>query len=103
MIADLWCLLEKYQTLFVGLIGFAGVIATLFQNARLNRKQHERDLLHERTTLRQAMISELRILEDTFDDRSKTKAGGEYQDWLVPARVSDSVYQAFLPRIGIIP
>ena len=102
MIIDLVCLLEKYQTLVVGLVGFTGVIATLYANSRLDRKQHEREILHEERALRQALISELRILQGILEDRSQTKSGGQYSDCMFPAHIPDTVYRTFLPRIGIL-
>ena len=99
---DILCWLEKYQTLLVGLVGFSGVIMTLYANSRLDRKQHEREMQHEKRALRQALISELRILQGILEDRSKTKPEGEYSDCMFPAHIPDTVYRTFLPRIGIL-
>jgi hypothetical protein len=99
---DLVYLLEKYQTLVVGLVGFTGVIATLYANSRLDRMQHEREILHEERALRQALISELRILQGILEDRSQTKSEGQYSDCMFPAHIPDTVYRTFLPRIGIL-
>jgi hypothetical protein len=99
---EIACLLEKYQTIVVGLVGFTGVIVTLYANSRLDRKQHEREILHEERALRQALISELRILRGILEDRSQAKLEGPYSDCMFPALIPDTVYQTFLPRIGIL-
>jgi hypothetical protein len=63
------CLLREYQTLIVGAVGFAGVIATLFTNAWLSRKEHTRQVDHERTALKAALSAELSIIRDAYRDR----------------------------------
>jgi hypothetical protein len=67
--------LEEYQTPTVGALGFAGVILALLTNARLNRKQHTRQVEHERTTLKAALSAELSIIRDSYDDRIKMFRG----------------------------
>lgn len=99
---DIGCFLEKYQTLVVGLLGFSGVIFTLYANSTLNRKQHQREIEQEQRTLRQALLAELRIIHSILQDRSQSTSDSEYKDCLFPARIPDTVYKAFLPRIGIL-
>lgn len=53
------CMIQSYQTIFVGLLGFAGVIITMLANAAMHRNQLNRKLLHEANSLRTAIKSEL--------------------------------------------
>jgi hypothetical protein len=57
----LWTWIQEFQTLTVGIIGFAGVISTLLINARQAREQRREERRHERQTLRVALIEELKI------------------------------------------
>jgi len=94
---------ERFQTFFVGLLGFAGVIYTIIMNARLTRQQRERELIHERTALRAALIAELKGLRQTYEDRSNQLRKGESgQSALIPEYVSNQVYSQLLNRIGLL-
>lgn len=88
----------KYQTIVVGLIGFAGVIATLLTNAKIARGHRQADLINERNSIRQGLLTELNSLNDTYKDRARSD--GRDKDWLIPVRVTDNFYQAMLPQLG---
>lgn len=53
-------LLERFQTAFVGLLGFAGVIWALRANARHATAEHRRQLDAKLKTLRRILAAELR-------------------------------------------
>lgn len=95
--------LEKFQTIVVGLLGFAGVITTISMNGRLARRQHERQQAHERETLRTALCAELEVICQMLINRrqslSEHKPG---QSALIPAYVPDHVYRQLLGRIGLL-
>ncbi len=95
------CFLTQYQTLIVGLLGFTGVILTLLTNARLNRKQHARQIEHERTALKAALSTELSIIRDTFRDRLEMigEPTGSQGMW-VPLDTMTDVYGRVLDKIG---
>ena len=57
----LWAEILKYQYLIVGVIGLAGVIFTLWYNAREARKERQAERRHERQTLRTALTEELKV------------------------------------------
>ena len=94
---------DKFQTFFVGLLGFSGVIYTIRMNARLERKQYERKLMHERTALRTAIIAELKSIGKTFEDRIDTlRSDKNLQSAFIPEYVSNKVYYQLLDRIGLL-
>ena len=94
---------DKFQTFFVGLLGFAGLIYTIRMNAKLERKQYERNLMHERTALRTALIAELKSISKTFDDRINTfRDNKNLQSAFIPEYVSNKVYYQLLDRIGLL-
>jgi hypothetical protein len=96
------CLLPEYQTLIVGALGFAGVIATLFTNAWLSRKQHTRQVDQERTALKAALSAELSIIRDAFLDRIKMVAEApETQSMLVPLDTMTEVYGRTVDKLGL--
>jgi len=97
------CFLTQYQTLIVGLLGFTGVILTLLTNARLNRKQHARQIEHERTALKAALSTELSIIRDTFRDRLEMigEPTGSQGMW-VPLDTMTDVYGRVLDKIGLL-
>ncbi len=92
--------IEKFQTLLVGVLGFVGVIATLAFNSKLSRDLRKDELHHERTSVRQALISELSYLKRSFKDKSEQEETD--QDWLVPKQVETSIYDVLLPKISLL-
>lgn len=57
---ELLDLIDRFQTTFVGSVGFLGVIWTLRANARNARAAHQRQLDTKRTTLRRILAAEFR-------------------------------------------
>ena len=93
-------LLSEFQTLVVGIIGFAGIIITIYKTSKINRDQRKREILHEQNSIRNALITELESIRVTFEDRSESEENG--QDWLIPKNVSTVIYEVLLPRIGLL-
>jgi hypothetical protein len=92
--------MQRFQSLIVGIIGFAGVIFTLWFNARQTRKQHLEERRHERECLRAALTEELKIIRESVARNSagNFEEGGAY----VPTDPLDDVYRAFTDRIGLL-
>ncbi len=63
--------LNNYQTLIVGVVGFAGVILTLLYNAKTARAQRDEEREHERRALRAALIAELQINRYSLEENSR--------------------------------
>lgn len=61
--------IAKYQTLFVGGVGFAGVIVTLLVNAAIARGQHKRQAEHSAEILRRALLAELQAAATSIEKR----------------------------------
>lgn len=93
---------KEYQTLIVGALGFTGVIFTLLTNAWLNRKQHTRQVEHERTALKAALSAELSIIRDTFVDRINMIGEGATRSMLVPLDTMTGVYERVIEKIGLL-
>ena len=97
------CYLIKFQTLIVGVLGFSGVIITLFTNAWLNRKQHTRQIEHERTALKAALSTELSIIRDAFRDRIEMiRDATRTQGIWVPLDTMTDVYTRLIEKIGLL-
>jgi hypothetical protein len=94
---------KEYQTLIVGAIGFTGVILTLLTNAWLNRKQHTRQVEHERAALKAALSTELCIIRDTFRDRIEMigDTPGTRGMW-VPLDTMTDAYTRLVDKIGLL-
>lgn len=106
----LYQLATDFQTFIVGLIGFSGVIFTLYTNARLSRKQHERNISHEKETLKAALHAELGLARRTFsrigtpiDERNERDKIDEGSGAFFPEYYSQSVYQSLISKIGLLP
>jgi hypothetical protein len=109
------CFIHEYQTLVVGVLATAGVMVTLWWNARLARDQHSRNanlardqrlaqIAHERDVLRTAMRAELENLRDMFTDRIATisKALPEDTGILLPVNTFTDVYVHSIDRLGLL-
>ena len=95
--------IQEHQTLTVGIIGFVGVIFTLWFNARQARAQRREERHHECQTLRAALIAEPKInkesLEANIDKIDDTRETGGY---FVPTDPMNDAYRAFTDRIGLL-
>ncbi len=106
----------NYQTLLVGGFGFAGVMATLWINAWLQREQHERDLQKSRqertearaeaaSALRSALYQELKILSATMQSSigSTDKVEREgFKDTIFTLVPGNEVYKAYIGKIDLL-
>jgi len=101
-LAWLMWFMKEYQTLFVGALGFTGVIVTLLTNARLQRSQHTRQVNHERTALKAALSSELSIIRDSYVDRIGMITESQTQSLLVPVDTMTEVYSQSIGKLGLL-
>ena len=95
--------IKEFQSLFVGIIGFGGVMLTIWLNASQARKQRQDERQHNRATLRTALIAELKIHRNSIDEnRDRNDGISESTGYVVPTDPMDDVYRAFTPRIGLL-
>ncbi len=100
-----WSALETYQTIVTGFVGFGGVIATIWLNAKFARNQRRDERDHERESLRVALLAELDINGHTLRENAdvlKLDRSDPNEPVFVPTDRIDDVYQAFIPRIGLL-
>jgi hypothetical protein len=100
--------IKTYQTLVVGLLGFLGVMATLWWNGHLQRKQEERQKRREASALRKALIEELKqqraALQETADSLAAAQASTQdgTHGSLIPLERFDAVFRRSLERLGLL-
>ena len=92
--------IQPFQTLVVGIIGFAGVIFTLWFNASQNRNQRHDERRHESHALRVALIEELKITRESIAHNLANIDTS--QDAFVPTDPMDDAYRAFTHKIGLL-
>ena len=68
---------NEYQTLIVGGLGFFGVMVTMAFNAWQSRQQLREELRHERQAMRVALIEELKIYRDSLISNAQKKEAAE--------------------------
>ena len=103
MTEEIICVLQSYQTLFVGLLGFTGVILTMLANAKLQRSQHERKFLHEANALRIALKSELSANKKAYELRIQQLNDPKgHSDALFPNKSIDKIFNELIPNIGLL-
>jgi len=94
-------LIREFQTLIVGVLGFAGVIFTLSFNAWQARSQRRDERQSEAESLRAALLEELRInlvsVRRNIDTAEKAEHGV-----VVPTEAMDDAYRSFINRIGFL-
>jgi hypothetical protein len=100
-------LAKDFQSLMVGVVGFVGVIVTLWRNARLQRQLEERREDREAGALRTALIEELKqqreALRDTADSLATAQTSqDETQGSLIPLERFDTVFRRSLERLGLL-
>ncbi len=103
MLDYLYQIVENFQTLIVGVLGFCGVIYTLRMNARLAREQHERSIKHDREVLKTALRAELELIRKSFSDKAELpEDDSEENDVFFPAETHTKVYQNFIGKLGLL-
>ncbi|MGD2118239.1 MAG: hypothetical protein PVG66_07765 [Chromatiales bacterium] len=96
-------MLQTYQTLIVGALGFIGVIITMLANAKMQRQQYERKILHEANSLRIALKTELNGNRRSFEGRIKQfEEPVEFGNALIQNRSNDKIYNELLSSIGLL-
>jgi hypothetical protein len=103
----------NHQTFVVGALGFAGVMATLWFNARSQRAQHQRDIDKSRqdridardkaaAALRTALYQELNILSTRMSTEIRDMDNSEAKElWFTLMPITD-VYDAFIGKIDLL-
>ena len=95
----------RFQTAIVGVVGFAGVVITLVVNASLVRRERQETLKQERTAMRTALVEELKILKLSLEMGIETIEKGKQDETtggVVPTDTMSDVYNAFVPKIGML-
>ena len=96
-------MIQSYQTLIVGLLGFSSVVITMLANAKLQRNQHDREILHEANSLRTALVSELNANINAYKLRiEQFNEPNRHSAALVPNYPKDSIYKELLNKIGLL-
>lgn len=103
MLDCIFDIFERYQTFVVGIIGFAGVMYTISKNAKLANIQHNRELEHERLSVRTALIEELGLIKVSYIDRinmfNTTEKSGTA---LIPVNVMNDAYLQLISKVGLL-
>ena len=96
----LYQFVKDFQTLIVGVLGFAGIIFTLRMNSRLLREQHERSIKHDREVLKIALCAELELIRRKFSDNATSNA--EESDAFFPVETHTNIYKNFIAKLGLL-
>lgn len=103
-----WNFIRAYQTLVVGLLGFAGIIVTLLVNAYLQRAQDRRRAKQEARGLRIALMEELRVqrmvLEEVAESLGTAEDNGDagVRFGLVPLQRYSRVFDRSIDKLGLL-
>ncbi len=93
-------------TVVVGVLGFIGIIVTLIVNAWLVRRERQETLKQERTAMRTALVEELKILKLSLENGIEAIEKAEQDEStgrvIVPTDTISDVYNAFVPKIGML-
>jgi hypothetical protein len=92
---------QNFQGMIVGLIGFTGVIVTLLVNARIARIQHDRQISHQATVVRNLIRVDLRKMRDIFKDRIQ-RMGDPGTGFYFPINPMTGLYEKLGERMGLL-
>jgi hypothetical protein len=92
----------KYQALVVGGLGFAGVIYTIYYNAKNQLELQNEKIKHDVRTLRVAFKTELLANKDAYETRIEqfSKPKDNYKDALIKNKSINDIYKTLLSNIG---
>jgi hypothetical protein len=102
VIEQILCILENFQTLIVGTIGFAGVVYTIYKNAQIAREQTDSIRSHNRDAFRTAIYCELETIKDMFETRAKDLGADPPSFVILPELVTINVYASLRSKIGLL-
>lgn len=93
----------KFQTFFVGILGFAGVVIAMLYNGKKQEALQSRQQQHNVQSVRSALRAELKMNAEMYESRinSLSESKGN-QHALIPSKVVNTVYQTLLPNIGLL-
>lgn len=91
--------LKEYQPAIVGVVGFTGIILTLFVNAYISRKRASEAIEHERRILMRSLRAELQSHRKWLESAMNEDDAGYF---LLPPIITP-IYQANLSRLGLLP
>lgn len=96
--------LRQFQAGITGVIGFAGVMLTMWWNARLARNARDAAIRHERETLSIALIEELKVLRDSYVNNAETAGKARLDEGAldVPMFQMTDVYDKMLDKLGLL-
>lgn len=95
--------LDTYQALFVGCLGFIGVILTICFNAKTQRDLQSQQRKHDIKSIRIALLTELRINAQTYEERVRDfSTSNDSRCALIQNAVMSKIYQSLLPQIGLL-
>ncbi|MDR3473738.1 MAG: hypothetical protein P4M09_18940 [Devosia sp.] len=102
--AQCWyAVLKDFQSGVTGLLGFVGVMLTLWWNGRISRVGRAETQIHHRNTLRVALAEELSLIEEDLLQRLDIIGGN-----IPPTAVSfapmvpTEIYSAVIKDIGVL-
>jgi hypothetical protein len=102
VIKQILCILETFQTLIVGTIGFAGVVYTIYKNAQIAREQTESIRSHDRDAFRAAIYCELETIKEMFETVAKGLRANQSPFVILPESVPINVYASLRSKIGLL-
>lgn len=94
--------LEDYQTLISGSVGFIGIIITLFINARLARKARVEEIAHEQNALRTALAAEITIYLESLAKNINKGVPSAGSPILVPILDTNEIYALSREKLGLL-
>ncbi len=99
----LYLIFKDFQSLIVGIIGFSGVMLTLYINARIGRTNIKNGIEHERNMLKNALSSELDFSLTLFQKMvTPSNMAGQKVNAFYPEETPQLVYKAFISKLGLL-
>lgn len=96
-------ILQKYQILIAGSLGFLGVILTIATNGYFNRRQHIRELNQKKNSIKAALVAELEVNLSTFKARAEEFSTPKDKVAYLPLITFIDVYKSLINDIGLLP
>ncbi|CAH8239770.1 hypothetical protein PYE67_14940 [Vibrio aestuarianus] len=96
-------MIDTYQTLITGVVGFVGVIVSILANGFLARKQHQKGITQKRKSMISAIKAELDVNLASFEGRTKMlESPSDGKRTAFPVKVFNDVYKEMLGQIGYL-
>jgi hypothetical protein len=100
---DLWYALRTYPAVVTGVLALAGIAIGLIWNSHIARRERKAKILHDKQTLRVALLEQFRKLKESMEYRDRALAEADTFVFALSSDPMTLVFRASIDKLGLLP